>query len=83
MKIIIINLDTIMMPNWLAIINTQVKLNDSLIQRPDSREFKMIIDFIRLEIHMSEAFKKPNKKPVIEWLKCFRNLKKRNGSTIL
>jgi len=85
MKIISINLDQKLQmlspPIHTNVIITQVNLSDSTVTRVnDSREFKMILNFIKTEIHMSEAFKKPHKQTNSEWFKCFDDIKLRKGS---
>jgi hypothetical protein len=77
MKIIALDFDNnIQMAN-----STQIKISESLLNNPKSKEFKLILDFIKLEVHMSEAFKQLSKQPLVEWFRSFQNIiqKKRNS----
>jgi hypothetical protein len=76
MKIISLDLsNSNVMPN-----SVQIKLSHSLIGRPNSNEFKMILDFIRLEIRMSETFKQSTKQPITLWFRSFQNIRNNNNN---
>ena len=82
MKIIALDFDN--NNNNIQMVNsTQIKMSESLLNNPKSKEFKLILDFIKLEVHMSEAFKQLSKQPLVEWFRSFQNIIQKKGTALI